>query len=117
MQRRHLLSLGLAGGAASLLASCTQQQVEDTSVKIAAVIAAVQKGVKDGCAAAGTVIPTANSVLSVIGTMFAGVHPAVLTGVQIALVVTAFVEQACASGTAGLRRSDVTVKGVPVEFI
>ena len=81
---------------------------------LAAVLTAIQKGVKDGCAAAGTVIPTANSVIAVIGAMFAGVHPAVLTGVQIAQVVSAFVEQACAAQTEA--RRGATVAGVPVEF-
>ncbi len=113
---RRNLSLGLVGvSAGTLLANCTQQQVDDTTKKIAEVIAAVQKGVKDGCATAGTIIPTANSVLSVIGAMFGSVSPAVLTGVQIAQVVTAFVEEACKNNTA--RRSGVTVKGVPVQFL
>ena len=104
-----------SAGVATLVASCTQQQIDDTATKIAEVITQIQAGVKAGCATAGTVIPTANSVLSVIGAMFA-VSPAVLTGVQIALVVTAIVEQACAPGADASRRGPVSVKGVPVVF-
>jgi len=112
--RRNLSMAMVGAGAAAVVASCTQQQIDDTAAKVAAVITAIQTGVKAGCATAGVVIPTANSILSVIGAMFAGVHPAILTGVQIAQVVSAIVEQACA-GTSS-RRSSVTVKGVPVEF-
>jgi hypothetical protein len=121
LTRRNLAVVGVsAATAASILSSCTQQQVDDTAKKIAEVITAIQKGVKEGCATAGTVIPTANSVLSVIGAMFGAISPAVLTGVQIALVVTAIVEQACAStgDASGTRRrsASTVVKGVTVEF-
>ena len=114
---RRNLSLALVGASAgALIASCTQQQVDDTAKKIAEVITAIQKGVREGCTTAGIIIPTANSILQVVGAMFGGVSPAVLTGVQIAQVVTAIVEQACAPGSDTSRRKTATVNGVPVEF-
>ena len=106
----------VGAGAAAVVASCTLQQIDDTATKIAEVITQIQEGVKAGCATAGTLIPTANSVLSVIGAMFGKVSPVVLTGVQIGQVITAILEQACAPGADASRRGSVSVKGVPVVF-
>ncbi len=108
----------VGASAGVLVASCTQQQVDDTAKKLAEIITAIQRGVKEGCAQAGVVIPTANSVIQVIAAMFGGVSPLVLTATQIAQVATAIIEQACAPADAAARRAAkrVVVKGVPVEI-
>lgn len=98
--RRDLLTLGLAGGAAALvLAGCSAQQVADTEKKIADLIDQVQSGVVSACAIAGVigkVVPSSNSVLavlvSIVGTAIGGA-----TGTMVAEAIKQIVALGCPS--------------------
>jgi hypothetical protein len=117
VNRRKLVNLYLLGGTAALVAaSCTPQQVTDVEKQVSDIIQKVQAGVVQACAAAGKLVPTANTVFQVLASILGSANVALATAEMIAQAVTAIVAVGCPATTAPTATPRKTEKGVDVVF-
>jgi hypothetical protein len=114
MINRRLALTAVAGGAAAGVVACSPQQVADIEKQVAAFINDIQGKVKAACAAAGALVPTANSVMAIIQAVAGSTNPAVVTATMIENVIAEIVAAGCPPP--GAVSSPTTVRGVKVEF-
>src|SRR5271166_927356 len=106
----------LIAAPAIAVAGCTPQQVQVTEATIAAAIAAVQQGVASACKVVGIAIPTATSIIALLG--------GGLGATSIAAAVTAITGAVCPPAAAGAGAQGplksppaVVVNGVTIGFV
>jgi hypothetical protein len=95
LTKREMAKVGALAAAALAVTSCTQAQLDTTEKQFADLITQIQANVKAACQAAGTFVPTANSVLDVLVAILGTTSVVGVTASVIQQAVQYFVGAAC----------------------